>query len=239
LDGYGEHADGSPFDGTGVGRIWPLLTGERGHYELAAGRRDQTEKLVKALEGFANDSGLIPEQVWDSGDIPEHQLKFGRPSGSAMPLVWAHAEYIKLRRSLEEGRVFDTPTHTVERYLKKTNICNRSYWRFEQPCRQIQSGNTLRLEVFARANVRWSSDKWQSIHDLPTTDTGVGVHYADLPSDSLQVGDILQFTFFWIDSNHWEAKNYDIKVEAASQTAAPKVSGNKSSARRRVELLCN
>ena len=36
-DGYGEHADGSPFDGAGIGRIWPLLTGERGHYELAAG----------------------------------------------------------------------------------------------------------------------------------------------------------------------------------------------------------
>src|SRR5205807_2213999 len=32
-DGYGEHADGSPFDGTGIGRPWPLLAGERGHYE--------------------------------------------------------------------------------------------------------------------------------------------------------------------------------------------------------------
>ncbi|HEX3870835.1 MAG TPA: glycoside hydrolase family 15 protein, partial [Pirellulales bacterium] len=100
-DGYGEHADGSPFDGVGIGRIWPLLAGERGHYELAAGRRDEAEKMVDAMESFANESGLIPEQVWDSPDIPEHQLHFGRPSGSAMPLVWAHAEYVKLRRSLE------------------------------------------------------------------------------------------------------------------------------------------
>ena len=74
MDGYGEHADGSPFDGAGIGRIWPLLTGERGHYELAAGRRDEAEKLVDSMEGFANESGLIPEQVWDSPDIPEHQL---------------------------------------------------------------------------------------------------------------------------------------------------------------------
>ena len=36
-DGYGEHEDGSPFDGTGIGRPWPLLAGERAHYELAAG----------------------------------------------------------------------------------------------------------------------------------------------------------------------------------------------------------
>ena len=28
-DGYGEKEDGSPFDGTGVGRPWPLLAGER------------------------------------------------------------------------------------------------------------------------------------------------------------------------------------------------------------------
>ncbi len=29
-------APGAPFDGTGVGRAWPLLTGERAHDELAA-----------------------------------------------------------------------------------------------------------------------------------------------------------------------------------------------------------
>ncbi|HEX4129183.1 MAG TPA: glycoside hydrolase family 15 protein [Pirellulales bacterium] len=115
-DGYGEHADGSPFDGTGIGRAWPLLTGERAHYELAAGHRENAERLLQAMAAFANPSGLIPEQVWDTADVPEHQLFFGRPSGSAMPLVWAHAEYLKLRRSLGEGKVFDLPVHATERY---------------------------------------------------------------------------------------------------------------------------
>ena len=99
-DGYGEHEDGSPFDGTGIGRGWPLLTGERAHYELAAGRVENAKRLLAAMESFANEGGLISEQVWDSPDIPERELHFGRPSGSAMPLVWAHAEYLKLRRSL-------------------------------------------------------------------------------------------------------------------------------------------
>ena len=108
-DGYGEHEDGSPFDGTGVGRPWPLLTGERAHYELAAGAAPRRERLLRRLEAFANDGGLIPEQVWDAPDVPERELFFGRPSGSAMPLVWAHAEYVKLRRSLRDGRVFDMP----------------------------------------------------------------------------------------------------------------------------------
>ena len=98
-DGYGEHEDGSPFDGTGIGRGWPLLTGERAHYELAAGREAIAKKLLSAMESFANESGLISEQVWDSPDIAEHDLHCGEPSGSAMPLVWAHAEYLKLRRS--------------------------------------------------------------------------------------------------------------------------------------------
>jgi glucoamylase len=70
-DGYGEHADGAPFDGTGIGRAWPLLTGERAHYDLAAGRPRAAEQLAEALEAFAGESGLLPEQVWDSADIPE------------------------------------------------------------------------------------------------------------------------------------------------------------------------
>ena len=96
-DGYGEHADGSPFDGTGIGRAWPLLTAERGHYELAAGHFDEAQRLIEAMESSANEGGMIPEQVWDADDIPDRGLFFGRPTGSANPLVWAHAEYIKLR----------------------------------------------------------------------------------------------------------------------------------------------
>jgi glucoamylase len=117
-DGYGEKSDGSPFDGNyGHGRAWPLLSGERGHYELAAGRRDEVVRLLRAMENLAGSSGLIPEQVWDTDDIPEHDLYFGRPTGSAMPLAWAHAEYLKLRRSLRDGRLFDLPPQTVQRYL--------------------------------------------------------------------------------------------------------------------------
>jgi glucoamylase len=103
-DGYGEHADGRPFDGTGIGRLWPLLTGERAHYELAAGRKAEAERLLRAMASFANAGGLLPEQVWDVEDIPERGLYLGRPTGSATPLVWAHAEYVKLRRSLHDGR---------------------------------------------------------------------------------------------------------------------------------------
>ena len=115
-DGYGEHEDGSPFDGTGIGRVWPLLTAERAHWELAAGHLERATELLRTLQAFAGDSQLIPEQVWDAPDVPERELFAGGATGSARPLVWAHAEFVKLCRSIQDGRVFDQPRQTVERY---------------------------------------------------------------------------------------------------------------------------
>lgn len=195
-DGYGEHEDGSPFDGTGVGRAWPLLTGERAHYELAVGRRDAALELLRALEAFANEGGLLPEQVWDAPDIPDRELFFGQPSGSAMPLVWAHAEYIKLRRSLREGRVFDMPSQTVQRYQVDRVGSPYALWRLNQKCRTMSQGKTLRLEFTFPAIVHWSTDARKSWHDAETRDTTLGVHVVDLPTEKLADGTTIMFTFY-------------------------------------------
>ncbi len=211
-DGYGEHADGSPYNGAGVGRAWPLLTGERAHYELAAGRRDEAERLVAALESFANDCGLLPEQIWDADDIPERGLFFGRPSGSAMPLVWAHAEYAKLRRSLHDRRVFDMPRLTVERYLKQNLRSPYAVWRFQQQRKQMPAGKVLRIEVKSAAVVRWSANDWKTPLETPTRDTGIGIHVADLPTRKAANGCMIAFTFFWQDEKRWEGKDFSVSV---------------------------
>ena len=211
-DGYGEHADGSPFDGTGVGRAWPLLTGERAHYELAAGRRAEAERLCSAMEAFASEGGMLPEQVWDAADVPERDLSPGRPSGSAMPLVWAHSEYVKLRRSLHDGRVFDTPPQTVERYQRRKTGSAHATWRFNHKCRAIAPGKTLRVEVLAPAIVHWSVDGWRTVRDTATRDTGLGVHCADLPTADLPSGGMADFTFFWIEAARWEGGDFSVAV---------------------------
>ena len=113
-DGYGQQENGGPYRGWGKGRAWPLLTGERGHYELAAGR--DPRPLIRAMEGFASATGLIPEQVWDEADRPEFFMYLGRPTGSAMPLMWAHAEYVKLLRSARDGGVYDRIPSVMARY---------------------------------------------------------------------------------------------------------------------------
>ncbi|MFZ0430973.1 MAG: glucan 1,4-alpha-glucosidase [Acidobacteriota bacterium] len=211
-DGYGEHADGSPFDGTGTGRAWPLLTGERAHYELAAGHRDEAERLMRAMESFANEGGLLPEQIWDSPDIPERELFFGRPSGSAMPLVWAHAEYVKLRRSLRDGRVFDMPPQTVERYIEKGTKCGFGIWRFNLKSRCIGVGRKLRIEVLSPALIHWTHDNWSTTLDSETRESGLGVFFADLDTDALPDGTLIDFTFYWREPQSWEGKNFQVRV---------------------------
>ncbi|HVX09829.1 MAG TPA: glucan 1,4-alpha-glucosidase [Pirellulales bacterium] len=211
-DGYGEHADGGPFDGTGIGRPWPLLTGERAHYELAAGRRHEAERLLAALEQFANCGGLFPEQVWDGDDLPDRELFRGEPAGSAMPLVWAHAEHIKLLRSLRDGKVFDMPPQTVERYLVQKKESPHCAWRFNHRCHQMAAGKILRIEVLSPAMIRWSCDDWNTTHEINTCNTELGLHMADLPTCGLAAGASVVFTFFWPEAAKWEGTDFRIHV---------------------------
>ncbi len=211
-DGYGEHVNGSPYDGTGIGRAWPLLTGERAHYELAAGRHEEAARLLRTMEAFAGDGGMLPEQVWDSEDIPEKNLYCGRPSGSAMPLVWAHAEHIKLLRSLREGRVFDMPPHPVQRYLEDQTHSPYFLWRFNHQIRWLARGKKLRIEVNAHAVIHWSADDWQTTYDAPTQPTGLGNHHADLPTDPFKAGAKIVFTFHWSQADRWEGDNFEVVV---------------------------
>ncbi len=210
-DGYGEHVDGRPYNGTGIGRAWPLLTGERAHYEIAAGNFKKAEELLIAFEMFAN-NGLFPEQIWDTDDIPKRDLHFGKYSGSAMPLVWAHSEYIKLRCSLKDRKVFDMPRHTEDRYIHNKTKIDWETWRFDQPCNKIYKRKVLRIELMAPALVHWSDDGWETIKETETTDTGLGVYFADLPIKSKKKGMIV-FSFYWRNTHNWEGKNF--KVEFA------------------------
>jgi glucoamylase len=212
-DGYGEHADGSPFDGVGIGRAWPLLTGERAHFELAAGHLHDAERLADAVEAFAGASGLIPEQIWDAPDVPDRELYFGHASGSASPLVWAHAEYLKLCRSLRDGAIFDRPVQTVERYLAGRATSTRVVWSPNNKLKTMPPGATLRVHTFAPARVHWGIDGWQSVRDCDTRDTSLGVHVTDLPTADLRAGSRVDFTFYRHDEQRWAGTDFCVHVE--------------------------
>lgn len=208
-DGYGEHDDGEPFDGTGRGRVWPLLTGERAHYELAAGNSTEAKALTATIEAMAAPSGLIPEQVWDGGDIPARELSYGAAAGSARPLVWAHAEYLKLLRSLAEGVVFDLPG-AVTRHRRDPVAATRRFWRPNHKITEIGSGLPLRIEVPEQATIHWSTDNWQTAMDTATSDSGIGMHFIDLPATALPETGELLFTIR--RAAGWEDQDYRVAI---------------------------
>lgn len=212
-DGYGEHEDGSPFDGIGIGRGWPLLAGERAHYELARGRPEAALRLLGVMRAQTSDGGMLPEQIWDAGDIPERELFNGRPSGSAMPLVWAHAEYVKLVRSLRDGVVFDMPDAPYDRYVRRKIQARHAIWCHTNKTRLMRAGRTLRVQTNRPALVHWSRDAWSTTHDTPSREVdALGIWVADLDTTTLEAGSAVEFTIYYPSEERWEGKNYRVSV---------------------------
>jgi glucoamylase len=211
-DGYGQQADGAPFTGAGRGRGWPLLAGERGHYEVAAG--GDARAHLRALEQFASPTGLLPEQVWDEPDKPEAHMFLGQPTGAAMPLLWAHAEYVKLLRSIKDGRVFDLIPEVAERYLKSHHQCHKlKVWSFQFPAAVIRRGHTLRVLAEAEFKLHISSDDWQTAAEKASTTTAFDLYYVDL-SIAVEQQRPVRFTFFWPEAQRWEGRDYMVEMEA-------------------------
>jgi len=126
-DGYGERArvdKGAPWSVTneGKGRLWPLLTGERAEYELRAGDGDallQPAQSLKTMQGFANSGRMIAEQVWDREYGTDYNWAFGEGTGSATPLAWSMAQYVRLAHGIDAGEPVETPAFVRERYLER------------------------------------------------------------------------------------------------------------------------
>ena len=211
-DGYGQQDDGGPFNNTGIGRPWPLLAGERAHYELAAGR--DVSAYVKSMETFAGKRGLLAEQLWNRPDLntASPPLFFGGPTGSAMPLAWAHAEYIRLVRSVSDGKVFDRIQIVADRYLKPHATSPLEVWNFSRQIQVIGRGKRLRIPLRTKFRLHWSSDGWATVNDDAANEaTAVGIYYFDIPTDQNTRGP-LEFTFFWPDANRWEGANFQVRL---------------------------
>ncbi len=132
-----------------------------------------------------------------------------------MPLVWAHAEYVKLRRSLRDGAVFDLPPQTVQRYLVDRIGAPRAIWRFNHKIRTLPAGKLLRIETMSPAVAHWTVDNWKTIADTTTRDTGLGMHVLDLPTASLAEGGQVQFTMYWPAAGRWEDTDFTVTITAA------------------------
>ncbi len=192
-DGYGEHPDGRPFDGAGRGRAWPLLTGERGHYALAAGE-DPLPYLL-AMAAMAGPLGLLPEQVWDAAPPADAEHPAGRPTGAAMPLAWAHAELVKLQASRRLGRPFDRPAPVWRRYGGRPPAPTLAVWTPWAPIRTLWRGERLCVCLPEAGVVHWGRNGWREVRDVATVPAGFGLHRALLTDAGLGSGETVELTW--------------------------------------------
>ena len=120
-DGYGETRTGGGWRLTKegsrqtFGRLWPIFAGERGEYELLAGRPAAAH--LKAIADAGNDGGMIPEQVWD-GRAPT-SMPTGEGTFSATPLAWSHAQLVRLAWSIQAGAPVEQPSIVACRYVRQ------------------------------------------------------------------------------------------------------------------------
>jgi glucoamylase len=212
-DGYGQRKDGGPYLGWGQGRAWPLLGGERGHYELAAGR--DPKPFITAMERFSSKGGMLPEQVWDYEDFPQEGMYKGQSAGSAQPLVWAHSEYLKLLRSTVDGKVFDCISVVRERYGVAPGATkvksNLEIFQTSRPIAAIAAGMTLRVVDTVRFRVLYSTDNWATSATLESKPVGYAGSYADIPTSEGQAGRIA-FTFYWPGQDKWLGRNFEVDL---------------------------
>jgi len=160
---------------------------------------------------------MMPEQVWDEANRPHLSLIMGKPAGSAVPLVWAHAEYLKLLRSAVDGKVFDRIDPVYERYCtpdgRKRLHTNLEFYTRTRPIQKVMAGDTLRILDGAQFEVVWSPDNWTTTHTTQSSSLGNAGYCADLSTAPDQAGGGLSWTLHWPEQNRWLGYNVETKIE--------------------------
>jgi len=139
-------------------------------------------------------------------------MRLGRPTGSAMPLMWAHAEYIKLLRSTLDGTVFDLIPEVAGRYLDRRKSYKKlELWKFNRQTATVKRGHTLRILVPAAFRLHWSDDQWRTTQDTTSSSTPLGIEFVDIRVKLSQQSP-LHFTFLWKTDCRWENRDYVVAI---------------------------
>jgi glucoamylase len=163
------------------------------------------------MENFATPTRLLAEQLWNMPDIPGNLLFDGKPTGAAMPLMWAHAEYIKLLRSAADGQVFDLIPEVADRYLHPRRRQPLEVWKSNRQVRSVAAGVTLRIQAAAVFMLHWSRDQWLHSTDTRSEATSIGISFIDIRIEAGERAPVT-FTFKWLEEDRWEGKDYTVEI---------------------------
>jgi glucoamylase len=207
-DGYGEGPGGTPFTGLGQGRPWPLLAGERGHHAVVAG--DDALPQLAALLAMRGRGGLVPEQVWDDDDIPSLDLYRGRPTGSAMPLVWGHAELVSLAVARHTGRAANHVDAVDHRYGGAPPEAPAWYWRDQAPVDVLPRGRDLVVEAVEPFVLHFGHDGWRDPVDREAAPLGFGMWGVTVTGAESTPWSSIELTRHF--ASGWEGRDHPVQV---------------------------
>jgi glucoamylase len=161
---------------------------------------------------------MLPEQIWDRADLPSAGMYLGRSAGSAQPLVWAHAEYLKLLRSVSDGQVYDRISVVADRYAvkasKRTFTSQLEIYQTGRPISRITAGHSLRILDHDHFRVIYTFDNWATTLSLDSRSVGYPGSVADIATDVEQTGTIV-FTLVWVGQDlqdRWLGRNVEVSV---------------------------
>ena len=205
IDGYGEWLDGSgwPVRKFGIGRPWPLLAGERGHLDVLAG--GDASAQLQAMLAMRGRGGLLPEQIWDASPLPWQNLRPGQPTGSAMPLAWAHSELIKLAVAVATRKPVELLTLVSDRYHAAVPASQTWFWRDSTPVLALPAGRTLVVAGLSPFTLHYGFNDWDpaTISERDAQGLGLGLFGVTLTPADLAGRASLQFVRRYPDGS-WE-----------------------------------
>jgi glucoamylase len=155
---------------------------------------------------------MLPEQIWDQPDLPKAFMYLGKPCGAAMPLMWAHAEYIKLLRSSRDQRVFDLIDPVAERYLQNNGRKDLEVWKLLRRVRGMTAGNVLRIVLAGDFVLRWSVDGGETEKQADSVSTDLGLSFFDIPTSPQQRAPV-QFTFVTTAGAELNGQRFEVSVD--------------------------
>ena len=216
IDGYGEWLDGSgwPVRTFGIGRPWPLLAGERGHLDVLAG--GDAKAQLQAMLAMRGRGGLLPEQIWDTNPLPWQNLRPGQPTGSAMPLAWAHSELIKLAVAVATKKPVELLTLVSDRYHAAVPASQTWFWRDSTPVLALPAERTLVVAGLSPFTLHYGFNDWDpaTITEREAQGLGLGLFGATLTPADLAGRASLQFVRRYPDGSWEPATRHDVTLGA-------------------------
>jgi glucoamylase len=160
--------------------------------------------------------GLIPEQVWDGPSLPARQLEPGKPTGSAMPLVWAHAEFLKLLVARQQKRPLELLS-SVEEHLSRDEATDETsgigtwHWRPDLPFDAVPDGRDILIDMPVPFILHVGFNGWQDLEDRPSAPLAFDRHGVRLQAKDFDRRLVVDFTLYLIDEALWEGRDHHVR----------------------------